>query len=173
MVCVCTTLVRRRVRVREILGSTPVKGCKYEKLLTFAMSSVKNISKVLPSKWRDLSALQWHKWQHKAAAFSMQHTIQQPGSHSSRCKFSTYQSTPLHSIPASISTDDCTPLDVNLNPLSGKGMFSEFKSKGWMAEAWSPNVCAWHKTTMPGVHNLPSRPGWVAGVLWWFPTKVQ
>ena len=99
MVCVCTSLVRRRVRVREILGSTPVKGCKYEKLLTFAMSSVKNISTVLPSKWRDLSALQWHKWQHKAAAFTMHHTIQQPGSHSSRCKFSTYQSTPLHSIP--------------------------------------------------------------------------
>ena len=48
---------------------------------------------------------------------------------------STYQHTPFHSIPASISTDDCTPLDVNLNPLSGKGMFSEFKSKGWMAQA--------------------------------------
>ena len=51
-------------------------------------------------------------------------------------------STPFHSIPGSIATDDCTPLDVNLNPLSGKGMFSEFKSKGWMAVAGSPNVCA-------------------------------
>ena len=46
-----------------------------------------------------------------------------------------FHSIPVHSIPASIATDDCTPLDVNLNPLSGKGMFSEFKSKGWMAQA--------------------------------------
>ena len=140
MVCVCTSLVRRRVRVREILGSTPVKGCKYDKLLTFAISSVKDICTVIPAKSTYLSRLQWLTRQHKAAAFSMQHTIQQPASDSSRCKFSTYQYTPFHSIPfhsipASISTDDCTPLDVNLNPLSGKGMFSEFKSKGWMAQA--------------------------------------
>ena len=44
-------------------------------------------------------------------------------------------SIPLHSIPPTIATCDCIPLDVNLNPLSGKGMFSEFKSKGWMAQA--------------------------------------
>ena len=163
--------------MREILGSTPVKGCKYEKLLTFAISSVKNISTVVPAKWTYLSALQWHRWQHKAAAFSMQHTIQQPASHSNRCKFSTYQSSPVQSSPVQpaliIATQYCIPLDVNLDPPSGKGMFSEFKSKGWMAEAWSPNVCARQKTTVPGVHNLPSRPGRVAGILQWFPRLVE
>lgn len=46
-----------------------------------------------------------------------------------------FHSIPLHSIPPTIATCDCIPLDVNLNPLSGKGMFSEFKSKGWMAQA--------------------------------------
>ena len=100
MTCLCTSSVRLSLRVREILGSTPVKGCKYDKLLTFAISSVKNISAVIPSKRTHLSALQWHTWQHKAAAFSMHHTIQPPASHStSRCKFSTYQYTPFHSIP--------------------------------------------------------------------------
>ena len=87
------------------------------------------------------------------------------------------QSSPVQSSPVQpaliIATQYCIPLDVNLDPPSGKGMFSEFKSKGWMAEAGSPNVCARQKTTEPGVHNLPSRPGRVAGILRWFPRLVE
>ena len=161
----------------EILGSTPFKGSKYEKLLTLAISCGNNISTVIPPNLTYLLRHQWHTRQHKAAAFSMQHTIQQPASHSNRCKFSTYQSSPVQSSPFQpaliIATQYCIPLDVNLDPPSGKGMFSEFKSKGWMAEAGSPNVCARQKTTEPGVHNLPSRPGRVAGILRWFPRFLE
>ena len=79
------------------------------------------------------------QWQHNAASFSIPHPIKRHASHSTRRKFSTYQSTPVHSIPFQpaliIATHHGIPLDVNLNPPSGKGLFSEFKSKGWMAQA--------------------------------------
>ena len=130
----CTSSLRVALRVREILGSSPVKGCQYEKVLTFAISRGQNISTVIPPNLTYLLRHQWHTRQHNPAAFTMQHTIQQPASHSTRRKFSTYQSIPFQ--PSLIfATDNCIPLDVNLNPPSGKSLFSEFKSKGWMAQA--------------------------------------
>ena len=156
--CLCSSSLSLSLRVGEILGSTPFKGSKYEKLLTFAIFTVKDICTLIPGNLTYVPRHQWHTQQHKAASFSIHHTIQQPASHSTRRKFSTYQSIPFQP-SLIIATDNCIPLDVNLNPPSGKGMFSEFKSKGWMAEAGSPNVCARQKTTEPGVHNLPSRPG--------------
>ena len=161
--------------MREILGSTPVKGSKYEKLLTLAISSGKNISIVIPAKWTYLSALQWHNGsttQHHSACSIPASSLPPTAPDASSAPTSPVHSSPFQ--PALIiATQYCIPLDVNLDPPSGKGMFSEFKSKGWMAEAWSPNVCARQKTTVPGVHNLPSRPGRVAGILQWFPTSVE
>ena len=170
--CLCSSSLRLSLRVGEILGSTPFKGSKYETLLTFAIFTVKDICTLIPGNLTYVPRHQWHTQQHKAASFSIHHTIQQPASHSTRRKFSTYQSIPFQP-SLIIATDNCIPLDVNLDPPSGKGMFSEFKSKGWMAEAGSPNVCARQKTTEPGVHNLPSRPGRVAGILRWFPRLVE
>ena len=74
--CLCSSLLRRSLRVREMLGSIPGRGHS-SKLSILDIFAVIISCRTKPAQLRLLLVHQWLTWQHQRPPFSMQHTIQQ------------------------------------------------------------------------------------------------